>query len=161
MNLKQGSPMSNDHGGYQKPPQHSQFKKGRSGNPNGRPKKTKHLKTDLVEELAEQIVVHEGERPLRITKQRAVIKRLVAATVKGDPRMTTNLTKMMYLLLDLGDESAPIDEPLDADEREILQVLRERIARTDALASEVPAADTFNARETTEEEVPETNGGES
>ena len=34
--------------GWGKPPQHSRFKKGHSGNPNGRPPKARSLKTDLA-----------------------------------------------------------------------------------------------------------------
>ncbi len=39
--------------GYRKPPKHTRFKPGQSGNPRGRPKGTKNLKTDLIEELGE------------------------------------------------------------------------------------------------------------
>ena len=37
--------------GYKKPPKRTQFKPGQSGNPRGRPKGTKNLKTDLAEAL--------------------------------------------------------------------------------------------------------------
>lgn len=37
--------------GYGKPPKHSRWKKGQSGNPRGRPKGTRGLKTDLHDEL--------------------------------------------------------------------------------------------------------------
>jgi hypothetical protein len=57
---------SGDRVGYGKPPQRTQFKPGNSGNPRGRPKGTKNLKTDLMEELGEKILVHEGDRARRI-----------------------------------------------------------------------------------------------
>lgn len=56
--------------GYGKPPVHSRFRKGRSGNPKGRPKGRANLKTDLLAELTETIVIREGDRQLRVSKQR-------------------------------------------------------------------------------------------
>ena len=49
--------------GYRKPPKATQFKQGQSGNPHGRPKGTKNLKTDLIEELGEHITLSEGGKP--------------------------------------------------------------------------------------------------
>ena len=39
--------------GYRKPPMHSRFKKGKSGNPNGRPKGTVNFATVLLKTLRE------------------------------------------------------------------------------------------------------------
>lgn len=74
--------------GYGKPPAHSRFKPGQSGNPKGRAKGTLNLKTDLSEELGERIRVREGEGDSErsITKQRAMVKALMAKALKGDTR---------------------------------------------------------------------------
>ena len=72
--------------GYCRPPQHTRFKPGHSGNPKGRPKGTKNLKTDLMEELAERINVSEGGKPKKLSKQRALVKSLTAKAIKGDAR---------------------------------------------------------------------------
>jgi hypothetical protein len=77
--------------GYRKPPEHSRFVKGTSGNPKGRPKESKNLKTDLAEVLREKITIRVGERTMKVTKQRALALSLVARGVKGDSR-AANIT---------------------------------------------------------------------
>ena len=124
--------------GYQKPPERTRFKKGQSGNPKGPPHGTKNLKTDLNEEAQEQILVREGASPMKISKQRAVVKTLFARTLKGDARAATILTNMMYRVLDLGDDTVPDDKSLDADEREILAALEEELK--EELRREIGAA---------------------
>lgn len=71
--------------GYRKPPVDKRFKPGKSGNPTGRPKGRRNLKfqDDVADELSETIVITEGGRPKRITKQRALIKALFAKAMKG------------------------------------------------------------------------------
>jgi hypothetical protein len=83
----------NDDGpvGYKRPPKHTKFKPGRSGNPKGRLKHVRNLKTEFLDELSEVIRVREGNREIKISKQRAFVKSLVAAAIRGDMRATTAL----------------------------------------------------------------------
>ena len=69
--------------GYGKLPKATQFKRGRSGNPKGRAKDSRNLATDLAAELGEQITVREDGRSRRISKQRALIKSLMARALPG------------------------------------------------------------------------------
>lgn len=124
--------------GYGQPPQHSRFKKGQSGNPKGRPKGTKNLKTDLTEELQETLLLREGPRAIRISKQRAIVKILIAKTLKGDARAATTLTNMMYRVLDLANQTAASEEPLDSDDREVLAALEEDLRRRGNAAVNLP-----------------------
>ncbi len=86
--------------GYCKPPKHTQFKRGRSGNSKGRPKGARNLKTDLLEELGEQILVREGSRELRVSKQRAMLKTLTAKALKGDTRAAALVLNMVWRVLE-------------------------------------------------------------
>ena len=72
--------------GYKRPPKHTRFQPGQSGNPAGRRKHVRNFKTDLMEELREMIVIRENGRERKISKQRAFIKALVAAAIKSDVR---------------------------------------------------------------------------
>jgi hypothetical protein len=54
--------------GFGKPPKAGQFKKGKSGNPRGRPRGSCNLATDLNAELSEQITVREDGRSKRVSK---------------------------------------------------------------------------------------------
>ena len=60
--------------GFARPPRQTQFRKGTSGNPKGRPRGSKSLSTLLTETLDEKVVVRENGRCGRITKRAAMIK---------------------------------------------------------------------------------------
>jgi Family of unknown function (DUF5681) len=107
-----------DNIGYKRPPRHTQFRPGESGNPTGRRKSVRNFKTDLVAELHEQIPIRENGREMKITKQRAFIKALVAAAIKGDMRATNALVSFCTRSLGSEDEegdanASPTDEDID------------------------------------------------
>lgn len=81
--------------GYGKPPKHSQFKKGQSGNPNGRPKKSRNLRTLIQEELETPVILQENGRQIKTTKAAAMSKRIVNKALSGDPRAIQTLIRMM------------------------------------------------------------------
>ena len=67
--------------------------------PNGRRKNARNFQTDLLDELREEIPVRENGRERRISKQRAVMKALVAAAITGDMRAITVLASFCSRLL--------------------------------------------------------------
>ena len=72
--------------GYGKPPRHTRFQKGRSGNPKGRPRGSKNSATLLMEALHEPVIISENGRRKKITKQQAIIKQVVNKAASGDHR---------------------------------------------------------------------------
>jgi Family of unknown function (DUF5681) len=72
--------------GYGKPPDHTRFKRGQSGNPRGRPSGSKNLSTLLGEALSEHVIVAENGRRRKITKRQAIITQLVNRSAQADLR---------------------------------------------------------------------------
>ena len=115
--------------GYKKPPRAHRFQPGQSGNPKGRPKGTKNLKTDLIEELSERILVREGEREIQVSKQRALVKSQVNRGIKGDNRAADKIFQLYLRLEGIEDEAAEAGLPLSEEEQEVLRALEARILR--------------------------------
>ncbi len=101
--------MSDDYDiGYRKPPEHTRFQKGKSGNPNGRPKRRGDDAAAMMERiLAEKITVHEGGRSRQISKLEAILRTQVGRACKGDDKAWQAITR----LLDQGGPSSGGSNP--------------------------------------------------
>lgn len=79
--------------GYKSPPKWTRFKKGQSGNPRGRPKKTKKPESSsgskasaiLRREIDREVTITEAGQSKQITIQEAITKAQVTQAVKGSP----------------------------------------------------------------------------
>lgn len=105
--------------GYGKPPKHSQFQPGQSGNPKGRPKGLTNLKTDLTEELGESILIREGEHRRRVSKQRAMVKSLFVRAANGDTRALRLAFDLTSRLIG-AEQELEVPDQLSAEEEEVL-----------------------------------------
>ena len=72
--------------GYSKPPQHTRFAKGQSGNPRGRPSGAKNFTMLLREALNEPVIVTENGGRRKVTKRQAIITQLVNRSATADLR---------------------------------------------------------------------------
>ncbi len=105
--------------GYGKPPVHTRFQPGQSGNPKGRPKGSKNIKTDLMEELGERVLVSESGRKRAVSKQRAMVKSLMAKALNGDTRSVQVILQLIERLL-MQEDKGTVESALSADDRAIL-----------------------------------------
>ena len=110
-----------------RPPLHTRFRKGQSGNPGGRRKK--QLPALLADALNETVFVTiDGERR-EITKREAIVHQLVNKSTTADLRATKMLFDMMKDAEQKAGAAAPPPEPppfTRADE-EVVETLVERI----------------------------------
>ena len=68
--------------GYMNPPKHTQFQKGKSGNPRGRPRKRDDLNTVLERVLKRKVRIRDEERKIPIRD--ALIWKLRELALQGD-----------------------------------------------------------------------------
>ena len=115
--------------GYAKPPKETRFTKGRSGNPKGRPKGARSLAADLRDELAERITLPENGKRRTLTKQQALVKRLVSDGLKGNHRAAAKLLDLAHGLGDDGDGRAKPLAALLVEDEEILRDVARWLAK--------------------------------
>ena len=81
--------------GYGKPPKHTRFQKGQSGNPKGRPKGTLNLSTSLVKALSKTVTVTENGREAKMSKFELMLETNVNKAIKADSRAFANIFSLM------------------------------------------------------------------
>src|SRR2546421_104291 len=117
--------------GYGKPPCHTRFTKGQSGNPRGRPPGAKNLKTLLSDALNEFVIVTENGGRRKITKREAIITQLVNRSASADFRA---LKILLDMVRDIERQTQPASAPtsplIEADEK-VIEQLRARFSKAE------------------------------
>ena len=107
------------------PPESGRFKPGRSGNPSGRPKGSRNVRTEFNEVMNKKIPVRENGKARRITRQRAILLRIYDKGVQGDVRALTSIINMMIKLdPNAGSENLVREAVSEMDEEIIADFLR-------------------------------------
>ena len=112
--------------GYGKPPLHTRFQKGKSGNPKGRPRGKKNMSTLLSTALNASIVVVANGRSKRITKREAIVTQLVNKSAAADLKATQIVLAMLRDLESQADGSADPAVFTEAD-HEIIRRIQARL----------------------------------
>jgi hypothetical protein len=84
--------------GYGKPPLQSRFKKGRSGNPAGRPKRVRTalgIRDTLERILYEPIILRQGSSTHEVCREEATILAMRNSALRGDLKACEDLVKMI------------------------------------------------------------------
>ena len=112
--------------GYGKPPVRRQWRAGVSGNPKGRPKKSKNMKTIARETLHGTVVLNEGGRRRRISYLEAILRKQIESGLKGSEKAAFAVIK---ICAHLGLFEDAVDAPsvsFSAAEEEMLEDLLKR-----------------------------------
>lgn len=111
--------------GYGRPPEHTRFKSGTSGNPKGRPKQSKNLKSIIQQALTSTVTVRENGRLRSVSKIEGVVLSQLERALKGNEKAALAVLRMAghVDLLNGGDGSAEGDQLTAADEKIVAQLL--------------------------------------
>lgn len=110
--------------GFKKPPIHSQYKKGQSGNAKGRPKGTQNFITVINRALNEKIPIVENGRRRSITKLEATVKQLCNKAAQGDARSIQQVLSLGSLI---GMQAPKSIKELDNDESAVMASLLKKL----------------------------------
>ena len=101
-------PGDDDAVGYKQPPRDTQFKPGKSGNPKGRPRASKNMKSVLKKVLEERLPIRENGKSRKRSKGDVMLRRLVHLGIEGNWRALA-----LAIKLSEETEKSHRDEPLN------------------------------------------------
>ena len=90
--------------GDRRPPLHTCFKPEQSGNPSGRVKGSKNLRTLFHQILNEEVSLREGGEVRKMSKAEALMRGLIVGALKGDSRSLMTLFR-------LAEQSGQFEDP--------------------------------------------------
>jgi hypothetical protein len=111
--------------GYGRPPKHTQFQAGQSGNPIGRRKGVRNFTTDVVRTLKVPVKVKESGRTRKISTQEGALMQLRQKALQGDAR---SLDSLITLAARFNNDAGAPAQTLGADDRAILDYFAAEIA---------------------------------
>jgi hypothetical protein len=120
--------------GHGKPPKQTQFKKGQSGNPRGRPKGSKNLNTLIKRELESRITIDQNGMKRKIRRKEALVKGLVNDALKGKDRPRDKVLDFVERA-EVADASEPTRLELAERDAQILERFLARRSNSDSSKS--------------------------
>jgi hypothetical protein len=80
--------------GYGRPPSDDRIKPARSGNPSGRPKGARSLRSDFNRVLTKRVQIREGGKPRYARRQEVILLKLLAKALQGHTKAAGQLLAM-------------------------------------------------------------------
>jgi hypothetical protein len=129
--------------GYKRPPAHTRFRPGQSGNPSGRPRHRPDFQAALLAELA--VATPDADRARASSKLEALVKTLVDSAIAGNARAQSILCSVLTRLGDPDEAESKLQTP---DDQVLLdEYVGDELKRRAAEAKPTPAGDDGKAGE--------------
>ena len=113
------------------PPKHTQFRKGTSGNPRGRPKGSKNLATYIMEAARAQASATVGGRTRRISNLQATTVQLANQAAGGNQVAMGRFLDWIDEVETRAASVKPSQFPLSAPDIEVIRAVYERMKQCD------------------------------
>jgi Family of unknown function (DUF5681) len=113
------------------PPKHTQFRKGTTGNPKGRPKGSKNLSTYIMEAARDRVTATVGGRTRKISKIQATAMQLATMAAGGDQAAMGKFLDWIDEIESRAAAVRPTQFPLSAPDIEVLRAAYERMNQCD------------------------------
>lgn len=141
--------------GYGAPPKHTRFKPGRSGNPKGRPKKHRNLRTIIKELLHQPVRVTQRGKTKTVPAFAAAYQQVLGQALKGDLRALLVLMQAAERAGLVAEEHEHMAEaPLSTEEEALLGRMRRRYGMAPDQEPDIDASHEQIAAEAVEKEEP-------
>jgi hypothetical protein len=111
-----------------KPPRHTRFQPGQSGNPNGRPKGSKNFATILQQQLRKKVTITVDGKSKRMAVQEVIARRLANDSMKGTTKAMELLIRLTSAKSNAGPGNDAARETLLPD-NDALRRIQKRIAK--------------------------------
>jgi hypothetical protein len=131
-----------DNGGmgsfYADPPKSGQFKPGKSGNPKGRPKGSKNLKTLVINEAYEVVEIFDKGKKRRLSQLHVMLLQLKQKALKGDLKAIDRFFDLLSKYEDADDQSESLPIDLSVEDEAILRGYEEQFRKKGGKGSNDP-----------------------
>jgi len=108
--------------GYGRPPEHTRFLPGKSGNPRGRPKAQPSAEALLLEEASKLIKVKSGDKILKVSRLRALMRKLIDLSLQGNMAALRLVVPYLSKAHAEAQVTRPHEAPLSDDELAVLKL---------------------------------------
>ena len=128
---------NDDKVGYGKPPKQHQFKKGKSGNPKGRPKGVRNFETELKDVVNSKVTIHRDGRKQSISVKHAALWKLTEKSLSGNiPALRT----LVYLMRTYDEKTIEsVASELSSEDASILEAFTQKI-RHQVQQTQIPSS---------------------
>jgi adenylosuccinate synthase len=118
------------------PPKHTQFSRGTSGNPKGRPKGSKNLGTYIMQAARDKVSATVNGRTRKISKLQATTMQLATKAAGGDHVAIGKLLDWVDEVETRAASKMPSEFPIGDADIEVIRCVYERMKQCDPLENE-------------------------